>query len=129
VFGARAGDAVATDRPWHAPAVEPARQLPTAVADDAPAFSRAALQRLLWDHAGLERDAAGLDRAASILAAWRAQHLALPIEDENLLLLATHVVDAARMRTTSVGAHFRTDTLVPAADAASLTSSPEALAC
>lgn len=129
VFGARAGDAVATDRPWHAPAVEPTRPLPTAVADDAPAFSRAALQRLLWDHAGLERDAAGLDRAASILAAWRAQHLALSIEDENLLLLATHVVDAARMRTTSVGAHFRTDALDPAADAASLTSSPEALAC
>ncbi|PTT17006.1 L-aspartate oxidase, partial [Microbacterium sp. HMWF026] len=129
VFGARAGDAVATDRPWHAPAVAPARPLPIAVADDAPAFSRAVLQRLLWNHAGLERDAAGLDRAASILAAWRAQHLALPIEDENLLLLATHVVDAARMRTTSVGAHFRTDALVPAADAASLTSSPEALAC
>ncbi len=81
------------------------------------------------DHAGLERDAAGLDRAASILAAWRAHPLAPSIEDDNLLLLATHLVDAARVRTTSLGAHFRTDALVPAADAASLTSSPEALAC
>ncbi|WP_136585275.1 L-aspartate oxidase [Microbacterium hydrothermale] len=131
VFGARAGDAAATDRAWPVSRAVVAPPAPVAVADDAPAFSRAALQQLMWDHAGLERDAAGLDRAASTLAAWAAQSVPRSIEDDNLLLLATRVVDAARARTTSVGAHFRSDAAgsLTAAAAASIPSPSEALAC
>ncbi len=125
VFGARAGDAVARDRAWPVSPTPPARTSPVAVDPDAPAFSRAALQRLMWDDAGLVRDAAGLDRAASTLAAWRAAGRLPSIEDDNLLLVAAHVVDAARARTNSVGAHHRSD----AADSASIPASPEVLAC
>ncbi|MEV7875997.1 L-aspartate oxidase [Microbacterium sp. NPDC089188] len=125
VFGARAGDAVARDRDWPIPPVAPARPVPVAVDTAAEAFSRAALQRLMWDDAGLVRDASGLDRAAATLAAWRAAGLLPSVEDDNLLLVATHVVDAARARTASVGAHHRSD----AAEPASLSAPPEVLAC
>ncbi len=76
-------------------------------------FSRTALQHLLWEDAGLVRDDAGLSHAAEVLAAWTAQartpHAETEFEDENLLLVATHLVDAALGRTHSVGAHFRSD--------------------
>lgn len=125
VFGARAGDAVARDRDWPIPPVAPARPAPVAVDTAAEAFSRAALQRLMWDDAGLVRDASGLDRAAATLAAWRAAGLLPSVEDDNLLLVATHVVNAARARTASVGAHHRSD----AAEPASFSAPPEVLAC
>lgn len=120
VFGARAGDAVASGGVWPAGAVSPAtgdaegadvnrRAAGAPATGDAPAFSRAALQQLMWAEAGLVRDAAGLARAAGVLAAWSAESAPRSIEDENLLLVATHVVAAARARTVSVGAHFRSD--------------------
>ncbi|MEV7827783.1 L-aspartate oxidase [Microbacterium enclense] len=127
VFGARAGDAVASGGVWPTGAVSPPTgdvSSPTGDAEradangraagdpatgDAPAFSRAALQQLMWAEAGLVRDAAGLARAAGVLAAWSAESAPRSIEDENLLLVATHVVAAARARTVSVGAHFRSD--------------------
>jgi L-aspartate oxidase len=77
------------------------------------AFTREALQHLMWEHAGLRRDEAGLAHAASVIAAWRAQHREPSSEhdreDENLLLVAEHLVAAARARAESVGAHFRSD--------------------
>ncbi|MFC8681745.1 L-aspartate oxidase [Microbacterium ureisolvens] len=130
VFGARAGDVIAADAAsgsWPAPSLRPFRAhadsgLSRAEAADDPAsgttgaagaFSRAALQQLLWDHAGLVRDAAGLRHAASVIAMWRAQQrLAVSehdYEDENLLLVAEHLVAAALARRESVGAHFRSD--------------------
>lgn len=134
VFGARAGDAVARDAAWPAVAVPPAIVVPAvAPAADAPPFSRAALQELMWAEAGLVRDAAGLTRAAAVLAAWRADPAPRTAEDDDLLLLATHVVAAALARTASVGAHFRTDDApspaLDAADAASVPAPQEALAC
>ncbi|MEV8039963.1 FAD-binding protein [Arthrobacter sp. NPDC080082] len=82
------------------------------------AFSRGALGRLMTRAAGVSRTGAGLDAAAARLTAWasdlrpetvsesadRAGH-----EDRNLLLAATLLVEAARRRTGSVGAHFRAD--------------------
>lgn len=120
VFGARAGDAVASGGVWPTGAVSPAtgdaegadvnrRAAGDPATGDVPAFSRAALQQLMWAEAGLVRDAAGLARAAGVLAAWSAESASRSIEDENLLLVATHVVAAARERTVSVGAHFRSD--------------------
>lgn len=128
VFGARAGDVIAADArlPW--PASAPAAPSSPALAAPAPqpeveAFSRASLQRLMWDAAGVERDEQGLARAASVIARWRAETTRplsgrsdttprIPVaeqEDANLLLIAEHVVAAARARRTSMGAHFRRD--------------------
>ncbi|GAA2011859.1 L-aspartate oxidase [Microbacterium ulmi] len=123
VFGARAGDAIAIDAAdgiWRAPARLSA-VAPVSVAPDpnAPAFSRGALQELLWEDAGLVRDEEGLRHAASVLAAWRAAARApgseAGFEDENLLVVAERLVAAARARRESVGAHFRRD--VPSASA------------
>ncbi|GGH49786.1 L-aspartate oxidase [Microbacterium album] len=119
VFGARAAAAIARGRAAtpvamgdptaHPPAPAPA----AASADRGAPFSRVALQRLMWQDVGLLRDAAGLDRAARTIAAWRrtrAEGAAVPErEDGNLLLVAEAVVAAARARRTSVGAHFRRD--------------------
>ncbi|MFT3799544.1 L-aspartate oxidase [Microbacterium sp.] len=123
VFGARAGDTAAADV---ASGAWPARETTSRVRNhgrsgfsdekwflSAPAFSRAALQELLWEDAGLVRDAAGLEHAASVLAAWRARHRTpvteAEFEDENLLLVGSELVAAALARTASVGAHFRRD--------------------
>lgn len=116
-FGARAGSVLTADAEsgrW--PVVAPASTAPVVAASpeaDAPAFSRRALQELLWGEAGVVRDGTGLRHAASVLAAWRAASR-MPVaesdfEDENLLLVAERLVAAALARTGSVGAHFRAD--------------------
>jgi len=132
VFGARAGDAIAADAAsgvWPvAAAVLPGSPAPTSTAG-VPAFSRAALQELMWEDAGLVRDEAGLGHAASLIASWRAQprtpRSEHDFEDENLLLVAERAVAAARARRGSVGAHHRSD------DAAASVTEPhkETVAC
>ncbi len=138
VFGARAGDAIASDvagrsRPAAAAApgasasatptpaatapatpATPATPAPAAsVPADAPAFGRPALQELMWEHVGLVRDAAGLEFAAAVIAGWRARPRTpateADVEDENLLQVAAALVAAALARTDSVGAHVRRD--------------------
>jgi L-aspartate oxidase len=65
----------------------------------------------MWEHAGLERSAAGLLAASDRLDGWRAPEAVdrRTAEDRNLLDLARLTVAAALARTRSVGAHFRTD--------------------
>lgn len=71
---------------------------------------RTELRDLLWDHAGLERDAAGLRAAAVTLAEWRADDPGpTGREDANLLDLGRLLVHAALRREESRGAHFRAD--------------------
>ena len=81
-------------------------------------FSRDALGRLMTRTAGVSRTGAGLDAAAARLAAWASELRPEAVlesadqaghEDRNLLLAATLLVEAARRRTGSVGAHFRAD--------------------
>ncbi|NLP82243.1 L-aspartate oxidase [Microbacterium sp. CFH 90308] len=143
VFGARAGDAIAADA---ASGVWPAQPLPLVRSSSLPTetplprayvtteqrlpgFSRRALQDLMWEHAGLVRDERGLAHAASVIAGWRAQSRAVQaerdFEDENLLLVAEHLVAAALARRQSVGAHFRSD----AGHAETTAARQEALAC
>ncbi|MCR2784428.1 MULTISPECIES: L-aspartate oxidase [unclassified Microbacterium] len=119
VFGARAGDVMAADAllPW--PATAPAAPAPEPLPEPqepqpgGEPFARAALQRVMWTDAGVERDEAGLARAAAVIAAWRdaasAPRTVSEHEDANLLLVAELVVAAARARAASVGAHFRRD--------------------
>lgn len=125
VFGARAGDVIAADAAsgaWPGPErfVPPGEPAPLSLTpsepagrDEAPAFSRRALQELMWEDAGLVRDGAGLAHAAGVIARWRAvirtprtEH---EFEDENLLLVADRLVEAALARRESAGAHFRSD--------------------
>ncbi len=122
VFGARAGDAIAEDAasgawPSAAPPAPSSSSSAPSPSAGVPAlsqpFSRAALQRLLWDDAGLVRDGEGLRHAASVIAEWRRDHRS-PVtesefEDENLLLVGEQLVAAALRREHSVGAHFRSD--------------------
>jgi len=109
VFAWRA--AAALDEPWIAlevdyiadPASEPFEGVTTVV-------DRAALQRLMWDNAGLYRSAAELQEAASLLATWTASGDSVAArEDGNLLDLARIVVHAALAREESRGAHYRVD--------------------
>ncbi|GAA4163516.1 L-aspartate oxidase [Gryllotalpicola daejeonensis] len=72
-------------------------------------FSRAALQELMWAHAGVQRSGEGLRQAASVLSFWQADDL----EDRNLLDLARVVVDFALVREESRGAHYRADFPTP----------------
>lgn len=72
---------------------------------------RTALQDLMWQHVGLERDARGLAEASARLDGWRAPEVRdrRSAEDRNLLDLARLTVAAALGRRESAGAHFRTD--------------------
>ncbi|KAB1650461.1 L-aspartate oxidase [Pseudoclavibacter endophyticus] len=159
VFGARAAAAIAAGaerqgrgaplgpRPAGAggarsravtPSAPAARQGPAGArpCGDAPRtdcpFSREALQRLMWNHAGLVRDADHLDDAARQIGAWRDEAAregpsaddVLIREDANLLLVAAHLVDAALRRSGSIGAHFRSDDRRPARDATAAASMP-----
>lgn len=78
-------------------------------------FTRDALQALMWDQLGLVRNEAGMRAAAAQLVAWReALANTMPasireLEDRNLLEVAAAVTAAARARTQSLGAHFRSD--------------------
>lgn len=129
VFGARAGDSVARGGEWPAFSSPDASRPHLAPAADAPPFSRRALQELMWADAGLVRDAEGLDRAGPVLAAWDADTTPRSIEDANLLLVARHVVAAARARSSSVGAHYRSDGVGSPETVASRPEPQEVLAC
>jgi L-aspartate oxidase len=72
------------------------------------------LRRLMWERTGLERDAAGLRRAASELAELRAAAPRGHGELDNMLLVGAMVVRAAAARTESRGAHLRADFPNPA---------------
>jgi L-aspartate oxidase len=109
VFAWRA--AAALDEPWvdleveHLadPASDPFEGEQTVV-------DRAALQKLMWDNAGLYRSAAELQEAAAILATWTSSGDSVAArEDGNLLDLARLVVHAALAREESRGAHYRVD--------------------
>ncbi|MFF1382928.1 L-aspartate oxidase [Arthrobacter sp. NPDC058288] len=97
-----------------APAEAPEGVVRTAT-DPGP-FSRDALGRLMTGAAGVLRTGAELDAAAAQLDYWagsvRSTESGDPreYEDRNLLLAARLLVEAARNRTVSVGAHYRADT-------------------
>ena len=127
VFAARAAAALASagasgSTPWQGPRTLPAPLVAAVHAAEAGGivepvavpFSRSALQRLMWDHAGLERTGARLSSAAAVVAGWRAQERTPQsvheLEDENLLDVAAATIRAALARTESVGAHHRIDT-------------------
>jgi L-aspartate oxidase len=90
-----------------------ATPLPLDLTDDpdAPDVSRADLQQLMWDAAGLARCGDDLRQAAAELRRWRSPAVtdAKAAEDANLLVVARAVVASALAREESRGGHFRTD--------------------
>ena len=78
-----------------------------------PVPSLEALQSLMWDHVGIERDAEGLTVAANTLTAWQAT---LPDPSDRVgydlrhaVITARLIAEAALAREESRGAHTRTD--------------------
>ncbi|WP_100811429.1 L-aspartate oxidase [Microbacterium sp. BR1] len=141
VFGARAAAALAASRPARpAPLTRPTDPAP--LAEDAtsrpttshrlpgervrPPFTRAGLQRVMWEGAGVVRDERGMLRAQSLVDGWLAQRASISsssgsgsgtaapasqadFEDDNLLQLAAATIRAALARRHSIGAHYRSD--------------------
>ena len=71
---------------------------------------REELQKLMWNAAGIERNAPGLRAAATKLQSWRSHGNSVEeLETANLLSLARVLVAAALAREESRGAHFRSD--------------------
>jgi L-aspartate oxidase len=71
---------------------------------------RVALQSLMWNGAGIERSAAGLEAAATQLDQWQPSGATMQdLENANLLALGRVLVAAALARRESRGAHFRED--------------------
>jgi len=134
VFGGIAGDAMAAwlaqDQPWREPdaaAIAAARDAALAPfarpAGDIEAI-RDRLYDLMWEDAGIIRDAASLDRAEAGLAELAASldRIGLGAMDPafnmawhdwlnlaNLVRVSQVIVAAAKARTDSRGAHFRSD--------------------
>ena len=97
---------VAFDEQWLAPI-----DLDLADDPDAHDVSRADLQQLMWDAAGLARNGADLEQAAAELKRWKSPAVtdAKAAEDANLLVVARAVVASALARQESRGGHYRTD--------------------
>ena len=85
---------------------------------DAHDVSRADLQQLMWDAAGLARNGIDLAQAADELRRWKSPAVtdAKAAEDANLLVVARAVVASALAREESRGGHYCTD--FPSADPA-----------
>lgn len=101
-----------------APLAAPSASASASATTDAPAPLREELQRVLWRHVGLERDAAGLEAALTRIdalaeAANDSPSTARALEDRNLLLLGRLIAEAALAREESRGAHHRTDHPAP----------------
>lgn len=82
--------------------------------EDVPGPDRAALQELMWEHVGIERNRTGLEKALAQIAAWRQAVPREPTERDRLelelMLLTAHLMaQAALIREESRGAHYRTD--------------------
>jgi aspartate oxidase len=103
VFGSRAGtDAVSstTTRPVATP------RTPRVGVDRS---SITESRRIMWQHVGLLRDAAGLTAAIDQLETLDETHRSLAPEAANLLLVSRAVTRAALARTESRGGHHRLD--------------------
>lgn len=74
------------------------------------AVTREALQNLMWEAAGIERDGSKLRWAAAKIAGWKSEAVTTEQrETANLLELSRVLVAAAIAREESRGAHFRND--------------------
>lgn len=109
VYGARVGAALCESGP--APIALPGGEVtvsprPWLAASGTATASAAAVRDLMWSGAGLERDAAGLQRVLGELGEVAVEGLG---ELAMMVVVARLVARAAAARTESRGAHFRSD--------------------
>jgi L-aspartate oxidase len=91
-------------------ALAPEGCLPPEPATNTTPIDRLTLQTLMWNNAGIERTAEGLQSAANQLNHWRSGGTTVEaLETANLLSLARVLVAGALARKESRGAHFRDD--------------------
>jgi L-aspartate oxidase len=117
VFGQRAGKAAV--RHARNTGTEPVRffRLPDYSGKTSPVETmkvRADLQECMWEQVGIVRTKESLIRALRALAAWLDQKCAASlsqpeIELNNMLTVAQLIALAAKLRTGSIGAHYRED--------------------
>ncbi|GGF43971.1 L-aspartate oxidase [Microbacterium sorbitolivorans] len=130
VFGARAGSAAARSRTTPYTTTQKFTPTVTKTGSRSPEHKnlrrrvRSELRELMWREAGLARTEAGLARAADRIDGWMRELPepadAMGLELRSLLTVAREIVRAARARTGSVGAHFRSDAApIPALEEAS----------
>jgi len=117
VFAWRCANLLNDDAEWQSerwsgpgPQLASVFQLPSAASVLTRPVSRTALQAVMWDAVGIERNGATLRAALVQLDSWRATGSNLEsLETANLLAIARVVTAAALARTESRGAHFRID--------------------
>lgn len=110
VFGKRVVEHLAAGGGGSAPRTDGVLTLttPTTTAPD-----HKALQAMMWECAGIERDAAGLERGLRTIAGW-PQRGEPPVsrdgfERQQMTTVAFLMLNAALRRTESRGSHFRSD--------------------
>ena len=109
VFGKRVVEHIASGEGGAAPRTATAEEV---IVDDGSAPSHRDVQQLMWDRAGIERHAMGLQEGLARAAAWsgRVAHPTRPqYELRQMAILARLMLTAALRREESRGAHFRRD--------------------
>lgn len=106
VYGARAAEAIAANRP-HWPVIE---ATPLKLGGGSIRAGREDVCRIMSEHVSILREESGLGVAAKQLEQWHSDGSSLwERETANLLLCAQLMVAAARARRESRGAHYRSD--------------------
>lgn len=67
------------------------------------------IRRIMWEHAGIDRNAAGLREARKALAAIKSRLAPGATEEINMVETAQLIVESAYMRRESRGGHYRSD--------------------
>jgi len=109
VFGKRVVEHMA---PGGGGRAEPSPEAERVGDDGGPAPSHEALQRLLWESAGIERNETGLGEALAVMTSWPAgatSHGRPTSERRQMATLARLMLRAALARRESRGAHYRSD--------------------
>ncbi|MCW2770061.1 MAG: nadB [Aeromicrobium sp.] len=113
VYGTRVVEAIKDPKPVVPFADDWMPPLDLDLSEDADAedVSRADLQQIMWDAAGLARNGTDLEQAAAELCRWKSPAVtdAKAAEDANLLVVARAVIASALARRESRGGHYRTD--------------------
>ena len=109
VFGKRVVEHISSGEGGRADDDPNTRQI---VLDAGAAPSHTAVQTLMWDNVGIERNARGLGEATATTGSWRATSEALTrpaFEERQMANLARLMLAAATAREESRGAHYRSD--------------------
>lgn len=139
VFGAQFAQGVGTPKPFQLAGSEPLQVMEMSLSPPSPFLTelRQALPRLVWQSAGICREAAVMEDAIAQLATWQQEFMDLPLsqtlaslssgvsikfangnpvegvrrwaELRNLLEIATLILKSAQFRTESRGGHYRAD--------------------